>query len=282
MLEQVATFEQPKIRHLSPNEERGLTYIEQLTALALESCSAEGVPFFYRSDVETQVAEFAKGTCKMWACEPCGARNAKRWIARIIKGCNTHANDWYFCTMTADENWRGADNSLRNLRRNWAKLRKRLARLAKKSDRGFYYVRVWEAHKDGSFHMHLITNFPVTTKWLKDNAKTCGLGHQARSEKTANPGQVAGYISKYMVKSLPNASHYPKGARRIEVSTNWLKWNEKESEWDVCLTLGVAVMKRDGFKMKGYRVIDLPLRNAEKEREVSYHVNGLGSIESER
>lgn len=279
MLAPIATLEQPKKALAFVPTQEGLTYIEQLTVISRKQCPKDDVPFFYQSDDKEKVVLFQKGTCKMWACESCGARNAKRWIARIIKGCNTHADDWYFCTMTADENWRGKNSSLKNLRRNWPKLRKRLARLAKKHGVELFYVRVWEAHKDGSFHMHLVTNFPVTTKWLKDNAKTCGMGYQARSEKAKNPGQVAGYISKYMVKSLPNATEYPKGARRIEVSANWVRWKEKESDWEVCLSLGEAAMKRDGFKSKGYRVIDLALRNAEKEREKKFNEYGHGKVE---
>lgn len=277
MSAQIATIESPEnALALVPTKE-GLTYIEQLTVIAHKQCPKNDVPFFYKSDDEKNVVLFGKGTCQRWNCESCGARNAKRWIARIIKGCNTHADDWYFCTITADEKWRGKHSSLLNLRRNWPKLRKRLARLAKKHGVALVYVRVWEAHKDGSFHMHLITNFPVEERWLKDNSKTSGMGYQAKSEKAKNPGQVAGYISKYMVKSLPNATHYPKGARRIEVSENWVRWNKKESEWDVCLTLGIAAMKRDTFKSKGYRVRDLSIRNAEKIRERNFNGNGHGS-----
>ncbi len=273
MLAQVATFEQPKSLAFVPELARGLTYIEQLTVISRIQCEKPDVPFFYKADDTQSVVQFEKGTCRMWSCESCGARNAKRWIARIIKGCNIHDENWSFLTITAHRKWRGAEASLKNLRKNWPKLRKRMARLAKKLGKELFYVRVWEAHKDGSFHMHTAANVPVTTKWLKDNAAKCGLGYQAKSDKVKNAGQVAGYISKYMLKSMPHATMYPRGARRIEVSANWVKWNEKESDWNVCLTLGEAAMRRDGFKLRGYRVLDLPLRNAEKDREKNFDAN---------
>jgi len=248
-------------------KDEGLTFLEQLTVTADKQCEAFDVPFFYKFDAERKVVRFGRGTCGQWGCMSCGARNAKRWIARIIDGCNTLDDVWYFCTITAHGKWRGKHSSLLNIRSNWHKLRKRLARLAKSHDVGFFYCRVWEAHKDGSFHMHMITNFPVTERWLKNNASACGLGHQAKSEEAKNPGQVAGYCAKYMLKSLPFASEYPKGARRIEVSANWVAWYKKETEWIVLIGLGAAIQKRDSFKRNGYRIEDLALRHEEKKRK---------------
>jgi len=262
----------PKVSVLRPkstNVESGLTFIEQLTELASVDCDALGVPFFFRTDETEKKIEFAKGTCSMWSCESCGARNAKRWIARIIDGCNNlPAKNWYFATITAHRRWRGKHKSLMNIRKNWHKLRKRLARLADAQGEQLFYARVWEAHKDGSFHMHVVTNAPVGTRWLKDNSAQCGLGYQAKIDEVVNAGQVAGYISKYMLKSMPNSTNYPKGARRIEVSRNWIAWNAKVSdEWGFVPSFEDAKFKAGLYEFKGWKVFQGILKHEQKRRD---------------
>lgn len=251
---------------LVPKNE-GLTFLEQLTALALKSCSKKEVPYFWKVDYKAQKVRFVKGTCKQWSCSPCAARNTKKWIARIIDGCNRLDTKWYFCTITAHRKWRGAEASLKNLRANWPKVRKRYARIAEKLGKEFFYVREWEAHKDGSFHMHFATNIKQTKRELKNMAATCGLGFQADSQEAKNAGQVAGYMAKYMLKAMPFATHYPKGARRLEVSNNWVRWKEKDTGWQVVLSLNEAKAIRDSFADIGYELEDLALRNAIKKRE---------------
>lgn len=252
----------------SDPERGGLTFLEQLAELCEENCSAPNVPYFYRLDEVSQKIEFAKGTCNMWSCDTCGARNAKKWIARVIDGCNKlPAKSWYFATITAHRKWRGSNKSLANIRKNWEKLRKRMMRLTIKQGEDFYYVRVWEAHKDGSFHMHVITNAPVDTRWLKDNAAKCGLGYQATYDEVVNAGQVAGYISKYMLKAMPNATWYPKGARRIEVSGNWVDWKKSDSdEWFFIKSFEEAQWQAEKYKKLKWQVYDAILRHEEKRR----------------
>lgn len=259
----------PVLRPKSESEANGLTFIEQLTALARVDCDALGVPFFFRTDEKKKHIEFAKGTCSMWSCETCGARNAKRWIARIIDGCNKlPAKNWYFATITAHKNWRGKYSSLANIRKNWHKLRKRMARITDAQGEQLFYVRVWEAHKDGSFHMHVVTNAPVSTRWLKDNSAECGLGYQAKIDEVVNAGQVAGYISKYMLKSMPNSTNYPKGARRIEVSRNWVEWNAKQSdEWGFIPSFEDAKAKANMYDQNGWKLFDRILKSEQKRRE---------------
>lgn len=257
--------ERAKNRQTSDVEHGGLTFIEQLAVFASCECEAYGTPFFFRRDEDEEKIEFARGSCGMWSCESCGAKNAKKWIARVIDGCNKlPPENWYFATITAHRKWRG-HSSLINLRKNWEKLKKRMKRLTRKHGEELYYVRVWEAHKDGSFHMHVIANAPINTRWLKDNAAKCGLGYQAKYDKVVNAGQVAGYISKYMLKSMPNATHYPKGARRIEVSNNWVAWHEKEdSEWKLVFRFEEAKCMATRYQKHGWAVHDLALRNEDK------------------
>lgn len=262
----------PKVAFV-PEPAKGLTFLEQLTVFQVR-CSNPKVPYLYHVCQETGLVTFARGACKMWSCPECAMRNAKRWIARIIDGINKLPKaDWYFATVTAHKWWRG-EKSLINLRSNWHKLRKRMSRLAKKLGIELAYARVWEHHKDGSYHLHLIVNLPVTRKWLKDNAAKCGMGYQAHLDEVINAGQAAGYVAKYMLKqSQADTLHsFPKGARRIEVSANWVKWHEKKQEdWHYSGNVDDASRKSTNMKRHGVKVNDLAIKNEKKRLEKKYN-----------
>lgn len=107
------------------------------------------------------------------------------------------------------------------------------------------YVRVFEPHKDGALHAHLIIHWSMSldatdkqnTRWLKDNARECGAGHQA-DYSTITPAydperqngrrvqevlQVAAYVVKYMTKDLQSVVEdeaYPR-MRRIQASQHF-------------------------------------------------------------
>lgn len=209
------------------------TYIEKLTELSEELCPSPSVP--HLTGVGAADVLLLRGTCKRWGCPVCGARNGSRWLARIIHHMNLPENrryNWYFLTITAHERWRGAERSLKNIRTNWRKLYMRMYR--RYND--MMYVKVFEFHQDGSFHLHLIVNHKFGRRWLKDNARQCGLGYQAHSVRSKNTGQVAGYCAKYLIKSFEHAEKYPKNIRRIAVSQNWTplpELSDNDREWKI-------------------------------------------------
>jgi hypothetical protein len=147
----------------------------------------------------------------------------------MLFGLNEIGGDWSFITMTAHEKWRG-DASLKNIRKNWPKLRKRLAR---KSDGDLYYVWVFERHKDKSWHIHALVNQPIESRWYKDNARECGMGYQAKSIQLENYGQAAGYIAKYLLKQMFMLDPYPKGMRRITTSRNFPALPDRDTDNDL-------------------------------------------------
>ena len=272
-MEAIATIKKEKSPLFLVPKNEGLTFLEQLTVFVLEGrCSNPAVPFLYHVSPVGQIT-FTRGACKMWGCRECALVNAKKWIARIIDGINKLPDeDWYFATVTAHRKWRGG-KSLINLRSNWHKLRKRLQRMAKKLGVQLYYARIWEHHKDGSFHMHIITNVPVTQKWLKNNAAKSGMGYQAHMDDIVNAGQAAGYVAKYMLKQSENETlhTFPKGARRIEVSQNWTAWNEKKNEgWHYSGDLEQSIGKARFMRYHGKKVNDLALRNAKKKEQINH------------
>jgi hypothetical protein len=249
----------------SPERSEGLTYLEQLTALA-GICSAFNAPFIAKINDEKREIELARVPCGLWSCPECSVRNARRWIARIIDGINNlDAENWYFATVTAHRKWRGL-SSLKNLRANWPKLRKRMSRATIAQNEVLYYVRNWEKHKDGSFHTHIITNAPLSTRWLKDNAAQCGLGYQAKMDECLNAGQAAGYMAKYFVKQHGSTLHtYPKGARRVQASQNWIAWHVPEVDsWRFVGNFATArVFAIFSERQRGYKVFDLAIREEE-------------------
>jgi hypothetical protein len=97
---------------------------------------------------------------------------------------NTPDTKWYFATITMHKNWHGLGNTPRVrqvMQAGWSKLRKRMARRWK----GLMWIKVIEFHKSGTPHIHLVIGISnhykrhIKTKWLKDNAVSCGLGYMA-------------------------------------------------------------------------------------------------------
>lgn len=198
-------------------ESDGLNYLEQLTALAVDWCPNSKSPVIVGSNVEAKKAYVYRPGCKTWACPSCGPRNGRRWIARMLHGMTIIGGAWSFVTLTAHEKWRG-DASLKNIQKNWGKLRKRMARAV---EHDLYYVWVYERHKDMSWHVHMLYNAHLKDRWWKDNARACGLGYQAKDQALENIGQAAGYVAKYLLKQMSLKPAYPKDMRRITVSRNF-------------------------------------------------------------
>jgi len=186
---------------LSPIEDGSLTFIEQLHAQSVQLCPNPSVP--YLSGIGQNDILLIRGSCGMWSCPVCGAKRGKQWLARILDGMRVlNHKRWYFITLTAHENWRGTEPSLKNLRQGWKKLYNRMRRKYGVSD----YVKVWEMHKDNTFHLHILIARKIGKKWLKTNARQCGMGYMVDSSKSKNGGQIAGYIAKYLLKGYENAS----------------------------------------------------------------------------
>lgn len=232
-------------------------------------CIKENRPFLTGLDKQDDIAYLMRPSCKMWNCPSCAARNAKRWIARIIHHINAvdAENGWLMFTLTAHENAVNEYQSVKNLRVGWKKLYNRM-----RDNFGISsYVKVWERHKDGRFHLHgLIDNAEITQKWLKDNARQCGMGYQAELHEVDNAGQVAGYIAKYFMKSEQVTESisldYPKGLRRIEVSRNWMKLPdliaERQFSWIINQTREGQLRNAEFYRDKlDFVIIDLVREN---------------------
>lgn len=182
--------------------------------------------------------------CEMWSCPDCGPINGQRWRAYLLERFNKAFRDekWVFCTITAHRNAHKAGSiaTLKNLQTAWKRLYDRLRRHYRST---LQYVRVFEQHTSGRYHMHFLLNvgtqydahdFPIKEpldeyrhpecKWLRNTMASLGAGwrvHMRRvweaRTKTANVGLVVGYILKYMGKNM-SIMEFPKHQRRIQTS----------------------------------------------------------------
>ncbi len=173
--------------------------------------------------------------CKQWDCPACAIRLQQQWRARIIHGINELGVDgWAFYTLTAHEHARGMVRSMSNIQNGWKRFSARLRRYAKCAGvPKIHYVRVYEQHQDGSVHWHMLASFTPTdwkqpekptspgSRWVKDNARSCGMGYQVRVLAIeGHAGYAAAYVTKYMTK-LENL--FPKGTRVVQTSQGWPK-----------------------------------------------------------
>jgi hypothetical protein len=219
--------------------------------------------------VEDKKILIARTRCKMWTCPYCAVVNQKKWRARIIEHIETSNESWTWFTLTAHSKKRGKA-SLDNLRRAWDTLMKRMKRMYGK----FQYCRVYERHKDGSYHLHAIASFHfgdikerrakvdgTRTKysvWLKRNATELKLGYYTHADdiERNHSGYIASYVTKYMTKLSDTAYGEFGRIRRIQVSQGWTKWKaDNQKMWEV--SSGVFEMDVLDAASDGYRYVDI-------------------------
>jgi len=158
----------------------------------------------------------------------------------------------WFVTLTQSPKTRSQDNGLPVMQSGISKLIKRMRRLHDKAISQFAYVRVYEQHKSGIYHAHILMLwYPVprkkteskhiyktgkrkgkinTKKWLKDISYECGLGYIAdikelditQIDTTDNPIlRVVSYVTKYMTKAVQERIQGENsGLRIIQASQN--------------------------------------------------------------
>lgn len=197
-----------------------------------------------------------RARCKQWSCPVCAVQNMRIWRAFLWRKITMDigAYGWHFVTLTAHENTQNhalervrAILSLKNVREGIARLLKRLRRTFK----DFAYVRVFEKHKSGAFHVHMIVRWGKVSyiwrtkkrgKWsfypdenkpgsgrywsiktyIKNTARECGLGFMCDVQKIedSTAGKVVSYVVKYMTKSALSDAEF-KGVRRIQCSRHF-------------------------------------------------------------
>lgn len=189
--------------------------------------------------------------CKMWSCPYCAEKNRNIWRAKIIDHINKNKDlSWSWFTLTSHSKKRGVKQSLKNLRGAWDTLMKRIKRKYASIGK-IHYCRVFERHKDGSYHLHCIISLHWDSlkirkskdkketsydAWLSKQAKDVKLGYytHAANFDGQHAGYIAGYVTKYMTKLSPEFSAELGRVRHIQTSQVWSKNDEKnELAWDI-------------------------------------------------
>jgi len=263
----MATLQSKKKSPKALARDSGLNFIEQLQIVASKPCSKSKTVFITGVSIENETLIHLKGACKMWDCPECGARNAKAWIAKIINGVNKLGGEWSFLTLTAHRKQRGI-KSVSNLRDGWKKFYNRILAKTGKTAENLHFAKVWEQHADGSYHLHILIDLCLGTRWAKNNAAGVGLGYQADWRTVPNAGMVAGYIAKYTLKNSSISKGgvaWPKGLRRIETTRNWpalAKFMEK-SEWDWVVFQNEEFQNHmaEPYEFSGFKIIDKRPKN---------------------
>lgn len=195
----------------------GLSIIEQVNAL---ECSTPNRPYLRGINHEEKRAVFFQPRCKLWSCPACAEINKRLWAVRAYHAAehlNAAGYAISFLTLTSHEKLSPSE-SLAIWPKAWSKLRQRAYRRAS----SFQYLLVPEQHKDGRLHVHAIETAGLGSRWWKDNGRSCGLGYMAEEEIARTSGGAAGYVVKYLSKSLAY-TEWPKGFRRVRVSRQWPK-----------------------------------------------------------
>lgn len=216
----------------------------------------------YGRKPEKKHAKTARAGCDKWACKVCAESKKRRLMARAINGIAMHPDkQWYFITITAPSYARGFDASLKAFRAGYRKVYKAMV-AAKKSYNlagDMLMLKIFERHKDGTLHIHIITDVnwqsrktrksdkkraPYTfvyrnrikrkngsdyyrSSFLADKCAGAGLGYIGECRPLIAEDGTAGYliafyVAKYVTKDAESgAGDWPKYAHRVEFSANW-------------------------------------------------------------
>lgn len=177
--------------------------------------------------------------CKSWSCPVCARKNRQTWRNFLSAKLRKISSVWWFGTLTAPSWARSPEKSLAAIRLNFDRFMKRLRRVFGKVE----YVRVYEVHKTGAYHLHIIicglfarverfkarsgnmgfrkpkmdtnrSTWSVNT-WWKKTASKCKMGYIAEIKRIPS-SEAVGYITKYLTKAA-QAFDMP-NLRRVQTS----------------------------------------------------------------
>lgn len=205
-----------------------------------------------------------KARCKQWDCPFCALVNMRIWRARIMGEVERDERmgkdtKWYFWTLTLDGKDHTGLSSIKVWRKSWQKLMKRIKRNLGK----FRYVRVFEPHKSGTLHVHMLTDRAYEDLKKKGNHPNCryesgvlsahlkdlklGRIHDIKEIVTSYDSEngrarnVSAYVTKYMTKDIQSDMRFKlkeSGNGRVRLIQTSAKWynqkpeNHNNLDWD--------------------------------------------------
>lgn len=138
-------------------------------------------------------------------CENCLRNKRNRWLARAINEANAAGRNW-FATLTLGSYARREKDPKRVLQEMQREVTLYFKRIRKNSKRKFRYLCVYELHKDGTPHCHLLIHElpgqPIPYRILSQAWRLGFEQHRLLKQDAANSGVF--YVCKYLVKSPVN------------------------------------------------------------------------------
>ena len=143
--------------------------------------------------------------CNTWACSICGPAKASR-LGMLAAA----AEPQRFITLSK------AGPDPRTAYRRLTVLSRGLRRAGK----GWEYLAVPEAHRNGSWHLHVLQRGDyIPQRELSRRADSAGMGRVCWIEGIQNSGEaVPRYLVKYITKELPDGVNRSKSAKRYGAS----------------------------------------------------------------
>jgi len=169
-------------------------------------------------DDASKRALVCRANCDSWQCGECKKRMSENWGMRAFMGSRkliAQGDKLDFVTITGHEKLKTFSATEAVWRKAWNPLYCAI----KRKKPSLEYMIVPEKHKDGRMHVHCLWNASVTQKWLKDNARSRGLGYQCKIIHILDSGAAQHYVTKYVGKDL--GVDCPAHFRRVRVSHGW-------------------------------------------------------------
>lgn len=200
-------------------------------------CSNPDSPYLVGLSKTDSKALVFQADCDKWECVECQKKKQSQWVARAIIGSKqiiSSGTELQFITITSHPSLKNFAATNAVFPRAWAKLYARMKRRLP----SLSYLMTMEEHENGRLHAHLLTSYSPTLRKWKTDLSNSGFGHQTKIERVEHEGKAAGYISKYIGKSL-GSTPLPEKFRRVRVSENWAKLPELHERsdaynWLVC------------------------------------------------
>lgn len=135
--------------------------------------------------------------CKRWTCPHCAQVNRRKVIAFAKNGKPTA-----MLTLTvSSKNYPEPAEAAKDLKRGLVALRKRIAR--KHPGRKMSFIAVFEKHKSGWPHLHLLIRAPfLPVRWLRAAWEEITGSFMVDIRAISTLGQAALYVAKYIGKDL--------------------------------------------------------------------------------
>lgn len=166
-------------------------------------------------DPKTKTGILIPLTCKSWLCDSCRKVKIRNWIKVAQAGRPER-----MITLTCDPKLHvNPYTALRTMAKAFTKLAERI----RKKFGEFEYIKVWELHKTGWPHLHLMQRGSfIPQRWLSSQWSRLKIGKIVDIRKVTNQKTTATYMTKYMGKSVADLASLWSGVRVISKSNGWV------------------------------------------------------------